>query len=56
MLRFSVSRLTTASGCMLWVLGALLGTQSPLRAQNISSVPTGCGNRSRGSLHRAFRS
>jgi hypothetical protein len=37
MLRFSVSRLTTASGCMLWVLGALLGTQSPLRAQNIQA-------------------
>ncbi len=34
MLRFSVPRLTAVSGCMLWVLGALLGTESPLRAQN----------------------
>jgi hypothetical protein len=34
MLRFSVSHLTAVSGCTLWVLGALLGTASPLRAQN----------------------
>jgi hypothetical protein len=44
MLRFSVSRFTAISGCMVWVLGALLGTGSPLRAQNTQASQPAVAN------------